>query len=460
MTTVRDATIATDAESPASPEQSHIALTLAVFITLVALATMPYARTPGPVIAAFIPIGVTAVILLDLITALLFLLQYHRHGRASTLALGCAYLYTGLVVIPYILTFPGVFSPDGLLGAGSQSAAWLWLFWHGGFPALLLVHAGVLRHELRGDPTTHRPAIGVLPATLATLLLVVALGVLATLGHDWLPAVIQRDNYHPPATPGIGLIVCLLNLIALVALWLITRRRTVTQLWLLIAMLAFLFDTVVSLAAGARYTLGWYVARANSLLCAGAVLGAFIFEFHRLQMRLAAANRRLTELADTDGLTGLGNRRSFDRLLAQEWARAARNDEPLALLLLDIDHFKAYNDGYGHQAGDACLRRIAEAVRDALRRPGDFAARYGGEELAIILPQTNRDSALLVAQHLRNAIEQLGIEHRNAPPGIVTCSIGIGVKNPGSDRDPQALFAEADAAMYKAKDAGRNRVCC
>ena len=102
----------------------------------------------------------------------------------------------------------------------------------------------------------------------------------------------------------------------------------------------------------------------------------------------------------------------------------------------------------------------AEAGGAARRRPGDFAARYGGEELAIILPQTNRDSALLVAQHLRNAIEQLGIEHRNAPPGIVTCSIGVGVKNPGSDRDPQALFAEADAAMYKAKDAGRNQVCC
>lgn len=462
MTTARDTAPAIDTESPASPAQRLIALALAVFITLVALATMPYARTPGPVIAAFIPIGVTAVILLDLITALLFLLQYHRHGRPSTLALGCAYLYTGLVVIPYILTFPGVFSPDGLLGAGSQSAAWLWLFWHGGFPALLLLHVTILYREQRSDVRLRAPAPAstLLSATLATLLTVVALGTLATLGHDWLPAVIQRDNYHPPATPGIGLIVCLLNLIALVALWLITRRRTVTQLWLLIAMLAFLFDTVVSLAAGARYTLGWYVARANSLLCAGAVLGAFIFEFHRLQVRLAAANRRLTELADTDGLTGLGNRRSFDRLLAQEWARAARNGEPLALLLLDIDHFKAYNDSQGHQAGDACLQRIADAIRDALRRPGDFAARYGGEELAIILPQTDHDNALHVARHLRNTIEQLGIEHRNAPSGIVTCSIGIAVKNPGSDRDPQTLFAAADAAMYKAKDAGRNRVCC
>lgn len=458
MMTVLDATTASGAELPASPQQRRLALTLAVFITLVALVTMPFARTPGPVITPFIPIGVTAVILLDLITALLFLLQFRQHGRASTLMLGCAYLYTGLVVIPYLLAFPGVFSVDGLLGAGSQSAAWLWLFWHAGFPALLLVYAAVLRGELRSSMTKQRPATGMLAATVATVLLVVVLGALATLGHDWLPVVIHQDNYQPPANPGIGLVVCLINLAALIALWLVTRQRSVTQWWLLIAMLAFLFDTVVSLAAGARYTLGWYVARANSLLCAGAVLGAFIFEFHRLQVRLSAANRRLAELADTDGLTGLGNRRSFDRQLAQEWGRAARNGGPLALLLLDLDHFKAYNDSYGHQAGDASLQRIAQVIRDSLRRPGDFAARYGGEELAIILPQTDHDSALHVAQNLRIAIEQLGIEHRDAPSAIVTCSIGVAVKNPGTDQDLQALFAAADAAMYKAKNAGRNTV--
>jgi diguanylate cyclase (GGDEF)-like protein len=449
-----------DTELPASPGQRRIAAALAAFITLVALATLPFAHMPGPVVTAFVPAGATAVILLDLITALLFLLQFRQHGRPSTLMLGCAYLYTGLVVIPYILVFPGVFTSDGLLGAGSQSAAWLWLFWHGGFPALLLAHAAALRRERRSDAVAIWPANRITPAVLATLLLVAALGVVATLGHDWLPVVIRQDNYQPPGTPGIGLVVCLLNLAALAAIWLITRGRTVTQLWLLIAMLAFLFDTAISLAAGTRYSVGWYLARINSLLCAGAVLGAFIFEFHRLQAHLSVVNQRLSELADTDVLTSLGNRRSFDRQLTLEWARAARNREPLGLLLLDIDHFKAYNDCYGHQAGDACLQRVAGAIRDTLHRPGDFAARYGGEEVAIILPQTGNDSALHVANALCKAVRQLAIEHHVTDTGIVTCSIGVAVMEAGSHQDATALFAQTDAALYRAKNAGRNQVHC
>ena len=185
MTPTRSQPILDDAELPATPAQRRIALGLAMFITLVALATLPFARTPGPVIAPFVPAGVTAVILLDLVTALLFLLQFRQHGRASTLVLACAYLYTGLVVIPYILVFPGVFSADGLLGAGPQSAAWMWLFWHAGFPALLLVHAAVLRRERRDNVPPQRHDGALLPAALAVLLLVVALGALATLGHDW-----------------------------------------------------------------------------------------------------------------------------------------------------------------------------------------------------------------------------------------------------------------------------------
>lgn len=456
--TASGGTLLTYADFPASPGQRRTALAVAALITLIALATMPFARMPGPVIAPFMPSAATAVILLDLITALLFFLQFHQHGRPSTLILSCAYLYTALIVVPYILVFPGVFSVDGLLGAGSQSSAWLWLFWHGGFPALLLAHAAILRRELQGGTSKKWPAGRSLSATLATLLLVIALASLAILGHDWLPEIIRKNHYHPPTIPGIGVIVCLLNLGALFALWHITRGRTVTQLWLTIAMLAFLLDTAISLGAGARFSVGWYLARANSLLCASAVLGAFVCEFHQLQNRLASANQQLAELADTDMLTDLGNRRSFDRQLAQEWARAARDNEPLGLLLLDIDHFKDYNDCYGHQAGDSCLQRVAAAIRNVLHRPADFAARYGGEEIAIILPKTGSDNALHVAQSMLNAICELGIEHRKTRGGILTCSIGIAVKNGDSHQDPVTLFADADAALYRAKNAGRNRV--
>ncbi len=295
-----------------------------------------------------------------------------------------------------------------------------------------------------------------MPATLMTLSFVIALGALATLGHDWLPVIIRHDNYLPPSKPSIGLVVVLLNLSALAVLWHSTRRHSVTQLWLLIAALAFLLDVAVSFAGGSRYSLGWYVARINSLLCAGALVGAFVFEFHRLQMRLSAANHRLAELADTDALTGLGNRRSFDRLLAQEWARAARNDGTLGLLLLDIDYFKNYNDRYGHQAGDVCLQRFGSAIRDTLRRPGDFAARYGGEEFAVILPQVDHNGALHVAEAIRRAIEQLAISQGNGA-GTVTCSIGVAVATVVSGTDPSVLITRADSALYAAKKTGRNR---
>mgnify|MGYP000440912830 CR=1 FL=1 len=251
----------------------------------------------------------------------------------------------------------------------------------------------------------------------------------------------------------------MINLAALISIWLITRGRTVTQLWLLIAMLAFLLDTAVSLASGARFSVGWYLARINSLLCAGAVLGAFVFEFHRLQAHLSVVNLRLAELADTDVLTGLGNRRSFDRQLSLECARAARNHEPLALLLLDIDHFKAYNDSYGHQAGDACLQRVAGAIRDTLRRPGDFAARYGGEEFALILPDTDLAGAARIAESARKAVGHMQVQHGASSAGPhVSISCGVAELRLDKGMTARQLVGSADECLYEAKGQGRNRV--
>lgn len=445
-------------EFPASSRQRNFALGLAALITVVALATLPFVRVPAPVITAFIPVSATAIIILDLLTALLFMLQFSRNGRPSTLLLGCAYLFTGSIVVPYLLVFPGLFLVGSSAETGSQSAAWLWLFWHAGFPGLILAHALALKQEQTTAIAARWPASRLLPAVVATLLLSTILTAIATLGHDLLPTVIRHDNYQPPSVLGIGLVLCLLNLAALIALWRTARDRTVTQLWLVVAMLAFLLDTAISLAAGARFNAGWYLARMNSLLCAGAVLGAFMFEFHRLQSHLSVVNRRLAELADTDVLTGLGNRRAFDRQLDLELARASRNKEPLALLLLDIDHFKTYNDCYGHQAGDLCLQQVAAAIRGTLKRPADFAARYGGEELAIILPQTGYDSALLMAQKLCDAVRGLDIKHRDAVTGCLTCSMGLAVTTPETGELPAALFARTDAALYRAKHGGRDQV--
>jgi len=169
---------------------------------------------------------------------------------------------------------------------------------------------------------------------------------------------------------------------------------------------------------------------------------------------------KLAALATSDGLTGIANRRHFDERLAEEWARAKRDGTPLSLLLVDVDHFKKFNDQYGHQAGDACLRTLARILSTQVRRPADLAARYGGEEFALLLPNTDADGCELVGENVRRALRDLGMLHAlNLPSKIVTVSLG-GATNMPSERamDCGSLVAAADRALYAAKDSGRDRL--
>ena len=178
-----------------------------------------------------------------------------------------------------------------------------------------------------------------------------------------------------------------------------------------------------------------------------------------LTQQLEEANRRLQQLSRTDGLTGVANRRHFDNALDEEWRRAARSGSPLALLLIDIDHFKRYNDTYGHQEGDQCLQLVAGALARCAARPGDLAARYCGEEFALILPNTDQDGACRVAARLRAEVAALAIPHAASSAGpLVTLSVGVAVGLSAGGGGPQALIAAADRALYAAKEQGRDRV--
>jgi len=176
--------------------------------------------------------------------------------------------------------------------------------------------------------------------------------------------------------------------------------------------------------------------------------------------QLEEANAILRQLSSQDGLTGIANRRHFDEELSREWRRAIRSHEPLSLLMLDIDSFKSYNDLYGHQQGDDCLRRVASALGELLKRPRDLPARYGGEEFAVILPATDPRGAARVAETLRAGIEAMKIPHAKAAgTGIVTTSIGVSGTFSCETDEPSSLISRADEALYRAKQAGRNRVC-
>lgn len=177
--------------------------------------------------------------------------------------------------------------------------------------------------------------------------------------------------------------------------------------------------------------------------------------------QLALANARLQALASEDFLTGLPNRRRFDEALLQEKARARRESRPLSLLMVDVDQFKVFNDHYGHQAGDDCLRKIALLLSQSLQRPGDQVCRYGGEEFAVILPDTDAHGARTVARELCQEIYDANLSHAASPMGRVTLSIGSASHDPERPGDSialNALLSVADLALYRAKQGGRNRL--
>lgn len=179
-----------------------------------------------------------------------------------------------------------------------------------------------------------------------------------------------------------------------------------------------------------------------------------------LTRKLDEANRELTRLSAVDGLTGIANRRSFDEALQREWRRAARRGSPVSLLIADVDYFKDFNDGYGHQRGDDCLKKVARVIASRLRRPTDLAARYGGEEFVVVLPETDESGAVEVAEGMRRAVEAESIKHDfSAVAPFLTISIGVASMIPErNDEDGfRDLLAQADTALYRAKRAGRNR---
>ncbi|MCV4282829.1 sensor domain-containing diguanylate cyclase [Pseudomonas capsici] len=198
----------------------------------------------------------------------------------------------------------------------------------------------------------------------------------------------------------------------------------------------------------------WLVGSATGVLCIGIMWLTFLL--CRELRRRHRAEDQLASLAATDGLTGLANRRQLDDAMDIEWARALRSGKPLSLLMIDVDHFKAFNECHGHQGGDEALRKVAWTISRNIRRPGDIAARYGGEEFVVVLPETDLPGAMALAESIRQSVEAMPVftvdEQR------VTVSIGVASQIVRQGNKLEALFGQADKALYQAKNNGRNRV--
>lgn len=180
----------------------------------------------------------------------------------------------------------------------------------------------------------------------------------------------------------------------------------------------------------------------------------------RTHLTLKRQSDAMRELTLTDALTGIANRRSFNDAFDNEWRRCVRSGTPLSVIMIDIDHFKNYNDAYGHQAGDHCLQQVANAMRHCAGRPPDMLARYGGEEFVVLLPNVEASGAETVAQRILLEVRRLAIPHRmSTVSDIVTVSIGAATQAPSEGGNPEMLIRTADSLLYEAKKSGRNRYC-
>lgn len=195
-----------------------------------------------------------------------------------------------------------------------------------------------------------------------------------------------------------------------------------------------------------------------TLLFCGAILG-LVFYLQRELAKRIKAEAAFAELAETDKLTGLPNRRKFDEVLEREWQRSARSGQPISLLMIDVDHFKAYNDEYGHLGGDTVLSSFGQTLRNSIRTT-DFAARFGGEEFAVILPESDDFAAACVAERIRANIEAAMQPHRGSPTGFVSVSVGTASILNRDNQTASGMLRAADAALYQAKAGGRNQVAC
>jgi diguanylate cyclase (GGDEF)-like protein len=473
------------ATAPAGRRDRRLALAVVLLSVLAFAVSAPFARVPLAPVPAFIPIYQSALAISDLITALLLFGQFNilrqfRILRSTAVeVLAAAYLFTACLTAAHTLSFPGLFSPAGLLGAGPQTTAWLYMFWHGGFPLFVIAYARVRARSHGMASLGRRFGRYSLPIGIAAAL-AAALGcvLLATVGHDALPAIMQGNRYTP-AMMVVVTTVCALSLLALIAVWR-RRSKTVLDLWLMVVMCAWVLDVALSAVLNAgRFDLGFYAGRIYGLLATGFVLAmlllesgrlyALLIQTHKSERRKAAELRRLSTL---DPLTGIANRRAFEDALDEEWRRTLRHRAPLCLIMIDVDCFKRFNDTYGHVAGDQCLRAVARVLAGNARRAGEVVARYGGEEFAVLLPHTEVGEAHLLAQRICQDVRDLNIPHaQSIAAGHVTISMGLAdalALVPAGEHHaetrmelgscPTLLVERADAALYLAKTSGRDRV--
>jgi diguanylate cyclase (GGDEF)-like protein len=439
--------------------QRRAALATTIGLLLVAVAAVPFGSRQIGEIDALLPAFGSATAVAMLVSAVMLRNQYSSTRYVPFAILSLAYSTTALLLVPYMLATPHVFSPTGF-GMGPQTTTWLWVTWHAAFIMLI---GGYVWSESFFSRKSVDALEGAEFLRLYTLVAtVLAVGTVSAIicFHSELPALVVGGTY----TQLYHLLgeQLLLASACVVMATLIARNalRHTTHLWLLVVLAAFAIEICLNAdVVNVRFSVAWYMGFFEAAVWQSLYLVVQLRHLNEHLAAMAADTQTLVEEAKRDALTGLFNRRGFDDRLQLALAECRTASASVALLVLDLDHFKAYNDHFGHLAGDDALRQVASAMSNVINRPADACCRVGGEEFAIILAPTDDAGAVTVAERVRIAVLRLRLRH--APhielPGM-TVSIGVAVANANSANAVKTLYERADQALYRAKAVGRNRV--
>jgi diguanylate cyclase (GGDEF)-like protein len=429
-------------DRPASRRPLVVTASAALLTTAVLL---PVSGHQWAASASFMPAMLAVVACFDVMSVYLLVGDYHDRGDVRLLMMTWAYAWSLIVMAGYALAFPAAVAVHAPLAVTPSMAPYLYLTWHTGFPLLLGVAWAPwpARWTAPTPPGRRRVVSAVsVAATVATGVAVVALFAAVV---RRLPVLISgldtsaMTKLTAPVT--LPLVVGVLGAIVYG-----TRRRAGPERWSAIAALVCLCDLTLTYAARSRYSLGWYCGRSLTLVSAGVVLVAMLAAFRRLKARAEYD-------AGIDPLTGLCNRRSARTAFDQLVARCRRSGAALGVLSLDLDYFKQINDHHGHETGDAVLTQVGQLLTRSCRY-GDVVARVGGEEFLILLPDTDEDATLIVAEKIRALISGMHLPGLETP---MTASLGATAMR-HDDLTIGTLLRRVDAALYQAKQAGRNRV--
>jgi len=421
-------------------------IALALASTMLVAAAIHFGNVRGAVVVPFVPMCATLWCVADLLTAYLLLTQFSVNGMRAFAIFGLAYGISGLLTIPYIAFFPGVFGDVPAVSARLQVSVWLWVVWHFTFPALVAgsrVFDRAGRVRIPSKIGVERWLAGAIAGSVVGCLLLVAVVIIAG-DRGRLPIIVAGGTFTPLFQSTIAPALVALNIIAAVVV-LSSRRTSTLELWLSVTLLIAGLDAWLNAASAGRYYLGWYVGKLETVAASAIVLMVLLGEINALYGRLG-------RLATIDALTGLSNRQAFDNDARFALRLQERDPTDVAFLVVDIDFFKQYNDTYGHQTGDACIVRIAHCIRNSCGRSIDLVGRFGGEEFVILLQGTNASGAIRIGETIRESVEKLGIPHTGSTVApVVTVSVGATQAHSERDIRLETLFKRADDALYRAK---------